>query len=159
MKFNRNINIVITARIRSMTGGYVFTGVCLFTFLGVGDTPSQVWMGGGPIPGGGTPSQVWMRGYPIPGLDGGTHPRCWVPHLRSGRGHTPIQDLDRGVPRVSPCQDWGVPPSKTGWGTRPPSPSGDGSAKRALATRLTVCLLRSRRRTFFFAFLMSQTCC
>ena len=49
------------------TGGYVFTGVCLFNFWGgtpfqvrMGGTPSQVWMVGG------TPSQVWMVGVSNP---------------------------------------------------------------------------------------------
>ena len=54
--------------------------------------------------GGDTPSQVWMGGYPIPGPDRG------VPHLRSrwevphpADGGTPIQDQD-GVP--PPCRVW-----------------------------------------------------
>ena len=50
---------IITARIRRMTGGYIFT---LSTLAGEGSTPSQVWVRGGyPISGlggGGTPSQV-----------------------------------------------------------------------------------------------------
>ena len=59
-----------------------------------------------------------------------------------------------------PVQDWmGYPPSRTGWGTppcprldgvTPPPPSGDRSAKQALATQWAVCLLHSHRRTFLF---------
>ena len=95
-----------------MTGGYIFTGVCPFTFVGGGGvytipdrrgypfpgvwmgvvTPSQVWMRGGgyPIPGvwmgGGTPSQVWM---------GGTQSQVWMEGTPSqvcgGGGDTPSQ--------------------------------------------------------------------
>ena len=107
--------------------------------------PRSGW-GGYSIPGpdrGGTPCQVWMRGAPHP-ADGGY----------------PIQDQDRGTPHPrlgTPSKTgWGNSfQSRTGWGTplmqdwmgyHPPSPS----ANRALATRRAVCLLRSRRRTFFF---------
>ena len=51
------------------TGGYVFTGVCLFNFRG--------WGGGGTQSKsrkGGTPSQVWGGGVPWPGLDVGGYP-------------------------------------------------------------------------------------
>ena len=105
-----------------------------------------------------------IGGYPIPCLDKG------VPHPRSrwGGGY-PILGLDRGDPILlmggTPIQDHdggtpGLPPSKTGWGT--PSPGLDGvpppppSAKRALAMRWAVCLLRSRRRTFLFVHTNAQ---
>ena len=59
------------------------------------------WRGRVPYPrsGGGTPSQVWVGGYPIPGLDGGG-----VPHPRSGRGGRVSQPgLDGGgAPGVPP---------------------------------------------------------
>ena len=83
------------------TGGYVFTGVCLFNFRGGG--------GGGPHPRsgqGGTTFRVWTGGGGIP------HPRS-----RRGRGGTPQSQLD-GVP---PGQDWvGYPPSRPGMGYPPP---------------------------------------
>ena len=204
---NKTYDILITARIRRMTGGYVFTGVCLFTFAGGYPIPgvdrgvphsrsgwgvphSRSGLGGYPIPGldgrypipgldgggypipdvdggypfpgggvphsrsgwgypillmGGTLSEVWTGGYPIPGLDGGrgtpSQVQMGVPYPRSGWG----------VPQVPPPgQDlMGTSPrSKTGWGT-PYPPSGDRSAKRALATWQAVCLLHSRR-TFLF---------
>ena len=111
-----------------------------------GGTPSQVWMRGYPAPGGGTPSQVWTEGtpsqvwtggYPIPG---GAYPI-------SGLDGFPISGLDGGVPHlwsgmgVPPSKTWpGTPLSKTGWGTHPPPPPGDRSAKQALATWQTVPL-------------------
>ena len=99
-----DIMILITARIRRMTGGYVFTGV---------------WMGGYPIPGldggypiqgldwgGGTPSQVWMGGYPITGLDRGYPPtQVWTGVPSSQGTHHP------GLDAVPPLGLDGVPPS------------------------------------------------
>ena len=57
---------------------------------------------------GGTPSQVWLGGYPIPGLAREIpHPRSrrgeGVPHPRSGWGGTQ-----------------GTPPTRSGWVTPPP---------------------------------------
>ena len=70
-----------------MTGAYVFTGVCPFTFVG-----------GYPIPG---------RGYPIPGLDGGGTPsQVWtggVPHPWWEVPSSKICQDSMGYPRV---QDW-----------------------------------------------------
>ena len=96
-----------------MTGGYVFTAVCLFNF------------------GGGIPDlRSGQGGYPISGLDRGVpHPRSrWgVPHPRSGQGGYPITGLDRGGthPRSGLggypiLQMWGIPWSKIGWGTPHP---------------------------------------
>ena len=113
-----------------------------------GDTPSQVWKAGG------TPSQIQMgvrhsadRGYPIQDQDGGGTPsqvQMGVPHS-ADRGY-PIQDQD-GVPRM------GYPPNPDlGQGGTLPRPS----AKRALATQRTVCLLRSRRRTFLLLIHISK---
>ena len=83
---------IFTARVRSTTGGYVFT---LYTICGGGEGgyPIQL-MGGTPFPGldGGYPIQL-MGGTPFPGLDGGY----------------PIQ-LMGGVPLPSSRQV-GVPPS------------------------------------------------
>ena len=72
-----NGNNIFTTRIRRMTVGYVFTGVCLTNFGGVphlveGGTPSQVRTGGqylhaglnGVLP----PDQDWMRYSPPPSL-------------------------------------------------------------------------------------------
>ena len=115
-----------------MTGGYVFTGVCPFTFVGGGGTPSQVWTGvpyhrsgweGYPIPGldWGVPHPRcgWGRypiqgeGYPVPGLDGGGYPIPGVDrgtHQRSGWEGYPIPGLDWGYP--TPGVDGGGTPSK-----------------------------------------------
>ena len=96
---------VITARIRRMTEGNVFT---LYTIVGGGVPPSQVQMGEG-----GTPSQVQVgcapfpgRGYPLPRSGRGTPPGKGVhPHLDLRRmypptweGGTPHLDLGRGIP-------------------------------------------------------------
>ena len=95
-----------------MTVGYVFTGICPFTFEG--GTPSQVWRGV-PHPvfdGGGTLSQVWTGWVPNPrsGL-GGTLSQIWmgVPPSKIRMRYPTHQRLD-GVP----------PPSRTGWGTPHP---------------------------------------
>ena len=86
-----------TTCVRSMREGTVFTGICLFTLVGGGVTPSLVRMGGTPFPG-------LNEGDPFPGLDKG------VPHPRSGWGYShpgqvPGQD---GVvsPGYPPAQDW-----------------------------------------------------
>ena len=73
---------------------------------------------------------------------------------------------------VLPHQDWmGYPPSQN-WMEVPPWSGLDGgtpirldgiptlekrAAEQALATRLAVCLLRSRRRTFLFIFMKRNT--
>ena len=106
--------------IGSMTGGYVFTGVCLFGG-GVpwpvvsprrGGNPSQVsvldrgHLGQGPSPRwmGVPPGQDWM-GVP-PGQD-------WM-------GVLPCQGLD-GVQPPPLGTGWGTPSqARTGWGTPPP---------------------------------------
>ena len=109
---------IFTARVRSTTGGYVFT---LFTIWGVGYpnqltgggggypiqliggggvSPPQVWTGGG-YPSswwGVAPSQVWMGGVSHP-ADGGTpFPGGGIPHPAAG-GY-PIQLM--GVPPSLP---------------------------------------------------------
>ena len=118
---------------------------------------SNYHLGGGGTPilptgGRASPSQVRTRGY--------LHPR-------SGRG-TSIQGQDGGYPHDR--SEWGVPPASCsgvgvsnpllpGWGypSHPGPRSGWGwgllpteIAYHVLATRWTVCLLRSRRRTFLF---------
>ena len=137
-------------------------------------TPSQVWVWGYPIPGlgggnlvpgfgGGTSSQVWVGMYPIPGLGGGypipgwggTPFQVWV-------GDIPIPGLGRGTP----SQVWQGTPSQVWVGRYPipgpdrvdgvPLPHTHTSAKRALATRRALCLLRSRKRTFFLVLLSSS---
>ena len=108
---------------------------------------------------GGCPISGLDRGYPIPGPDGG-YPipgpdrGGTVPH--STDGGYPIQYQDRGVPWGTLIHDlMGYPHPDLGWGYPgvlpcprldgvPPSPS----AKRALITTQSVCLLHSRRRTF-----------
>ena len=86
------------------TGGYVFTGVCLFNFRGGGVPHLRSGQGGYPIPGlvrgvshsanGGVPEVP-----PCPRLDG-------VPPCPRLDGVPPVQTWDQGVP-------W-VPPSKIG---------------------------------------------
>ena len=113
---------IFTAHVRSMTGGYVFTDVCLSNFQGGVGTPSSWWGRGYPIPGPGgkrgcTPSQVqvgdtpssWWEGYPLPGPCGGypgvpPSPRTlWgIPPSRPRMGYPPIQDW-MGYP--PPCQE------------------------------------------------------
>ena len=134
-----------------------------------GSTPSQVQAGGYPIQlmsGGGYPIQGPGGGYQIPGPGRG-YPR--VPLLvQDWMGYPPVQDwmgyppphcqildgyplcprLDGYPPAPIPRLD-GIPPCPWLDGV-PPTPSGDWSAKRALATRRAVCLLRSRKRTFLF---------
>ena len=102
-----------------------------------GGYPNQVqsgglpWLGGTPM--GGTPHQTWPGGYPGRGYPGGTPPR--VPPIRPGRGGTPM-----GVPHL------GYPPPVTpGWGG---TPTGRVPHRVVLDTPRSVCLLRSRRRTF-----------
>ena len=87
-------------------------------------TPSQVWLGGYPIPGlagGDTPSQVWPMGvlhpkYPFPSDLGQGPPKTW--------DGVPPQTLDRVPPRPG----MGYPPRPgTGyptwtWDQVPPSP-------------------------------------
>ena len=86
----------------------------LFT-SGGGGTPSQVWVGGYPIPvpgRGATPSQVQVGGYPIPG------PGRGVPQLGgypSQRGDTPARGYPSslGVPQPEggyPSQGGNPPP-------------------------------------------------
>ena len=114
--------IIITARVRSMREGNIYTLECLSVYHWFGGgypIPGPVREGGRyPIPGldGGYPFQGPGGGYPIPGLDGGTpplHPDLgWVtPHPDLGWGTPPVQTLDRVHP----------PQSRTEWGT-PPSP-------------------------------------
>ena len=89
---------VITTRIWRMREGNIFS---LFTLVGGGVTPSQVWKKGVPHPRsgqGGTPSQVQMWGTPI-------KDRMWYHPSKTGWGTPPIQDwvhphprLDRVVP-------------------------------------------------------------
>ena len=124
--------------------------------------------GGYPIPGldrgrylGYPPVKDWM-GYPPPRPDLGWG---WVPGVcpqsKIGWGTTPpVQTWDGGYPQSK--IGWGTPPSKIGWGTPPPGQRLDGvppppSAKRALATRRAVCLLRSRRRTFLLSMFSDVT--
>ena len=98
-----------------MTGGYVFTGVCPFTFVCVG--------GGVPHPrcGQGVP-HVRCGGYPIPDL-GGTPSQVWtgVPQMRSGLGvgYPPPQSRHDGVPPCPRLDGYPSPhpQSKTGWNT------------------------------------------
>ena len=151
---------LITDRIRSTTGRLCFDtclSICLST---PGGYPSQVQPGGTPPqippirPAGGYPS-CWgvplrggtpPRGYPTSGYPpspsdmAGGYPCRGVPHL----GYPPVRP-GWGYPcqGVSPCRTWpgGTPPQLI-----------DG----VLDTPRSVCLLRSRRRTFLFQRLFSE---
>ena len=110
----RHCFIIITARIRRMREGNIFS---LFTLVGRGvPCPRSGWGGGNPrSEWGGTQSQVWMGWgqYPIPGPDGG-YPILLTgeyPHPRSGQVYC-IQDW-MGYPLPHP---------------HPPPPSEDRSA-------------------------------
>ena len=137
------VDILITDRVRSTTGRLCFD-TCLSICLSTpgGGTPGRSRWGGVPLPGGvppagGTPpqippSQTWP-GVPLPG---GTPPQV-TPHW-TWLG-------------VTPCP--GYPTSGT------PPPIGPGRGKGGtppqvidgvLDTPRSVCLLRSRRRTFLF---------
>ena len=154
-------------------GGYPILNDRGYTILYNGDFPSFL-TGGYPHPfWWGIPPSGWW-GYPgVPitplGLDGVPFHQDWMEY--------PPSWLD-GVPPI--MTGWSIPPppimtgwsisirtvqctpspfnSRTGWGNAPlpppppPPPSGDRVAKRALARRQTLSLLRSRRRTFLLFF-------
>ena len=98
-------------------------------------------------------------GLPQPGPDGGRIPiQPWMGGTlaRSRWGSTP--SLAGGYPGVAPSgpgQD--TTPHldlDLGWGTPPPLPV---RTTGVLATRRSVCLLRSRRRTFLFTHAIKVT--
>ena len=94
-------------------------------------------------------SGQWGGGYLIPSLEGGTPSYWWgggVPLSKIRMGVPPLSRLDGGTP---------LPQSSTGWGSPPTPPSGDRSAKRALATRRAVCLFFPRVRVCKNLFLIS----
>ena len=122
-------------------------------------------------------SQVWIypqRGTPSPShntsihwshiLSGGTQCLVPCPFLRGIPWNPQWGWLPHRVPNSGyPSQvRMGYPQVRTGWGaprTYPFLPSqvgvgapcmGDRAVERVLATRLAVCLLRSRRSTFLF---------
>ena len=89
-KYEKQVKTVVTARIRRMREGNIFS---LPTLAGGGGAHSQVRTGGG----GNTPSQVWTERVPLPSR---SDPRS--------EGGTP--GLDRGIPHpglvgVPPIQD------------------------------------------------------
>ena len=142
--------------------GYVLTRVCLSVHRGVPRPgteegyPSQVPMGGG-TPARSDLSQVPMEEFPgqvqLGGGDtlagsgwGGRHPRWGTRWHGSGtKGEVPPQQ-GWGTPcQVRMGGTWGgVPPTRDRVPPRPRYTTADG----VLDTLRTVCLLRSRRRTF-----------
>ena len=110
--------------------GNVFTRVCpsihqsVCAHLGGGGTPARSSPGGYPLPGGGTPCQE------------STPPRVTSSVGPAGGGGTP--------PRIPPHHTWPGGTPCRGGGT--PLRETDG----VLDTPRSVCLLRSRRRTFLF---------
>ena len=117
------VELIITARVRSTTGGYVFTGGCLFNFRGGGgELPHPADWGGGFTP---YPIQLIGRdGYPIPGPGRGVpHAPDWgnpnpgldgVPPVQTWDEVTPQSTKNRWSPPPHPDLGWGIPPSKTG---------------------------------------------
>ena len=156
---------VITARIRRMTEGNVFT---LSTIAGGGGVTLSSWWGGypHPVPMGGTPSFLMggtppsgWQGYPI-WLTGGTHLAgggCpGYTSIRTGWGYPP-SELDGNTPcqnwMGTPHQDWmEIPlPIRTGWGYPLHQDwMGVRAAERALALRMeiTVVLVCGSRDQF-----------
>ena len=122
----------------------------------------------------GVPPGQGRMGYPQTGWIPPSPPtRTGVPPARSGLGY-PLARPRRGTP----SQNWGTPQVRMGYiplaktglaypsplgrvrvGTPPPPRLQDRTAERTLATRRTVCLLRSRRRTFLFTFCTQPYSC
>ena len=117
--------------------------------------PHQTWTGGYPdggypdrgYPTRGVPPSDLDRGYPYGGYPMGGYPRCGTPHW-TWMG-VPRQGYPRwGTPLIRPGQGMGVP--RQG-GT--PLRLTDGVFDK----RRSVCLLRSRRRTFLLLFVWTST--
>ena len=102
-----DIFLIIIARIRRMTGGYIFT-LCVSPHLGGGIPTIRV--GGGYLL-----SQVWMEGGvpTFPGLD-----RGGVPTFRVGGGVPTFPCLDGGVPTFW-AGGGGTYLPRSGWGDLP----------------------------------------
>ena len=132
------VKFVFTARIRRMVEGNIFS---LSTLAGRGVSRPRSRWGGGVC----TPSQVWVGGYPVPCLGGGgvhhlrsrwgvPHSRSWwgVPHLRSGWGVPHLRSGWWGVLRVPPKPGLdsggypGYPPTRSGWWGVPRVPTPPG---------------------------------
>ena len=130
--------IIVTARIRRMGEGTIFT-LCVSPHLdwggvpqprsGLGKVPHPRSGWGVPIPGldrGSMSSQVCMGDTSISGLDpsqvwtGGAPSQVWmgVPHPRSGQG--------MGVPHPRSALNLGYPPGQDWMGYPPPGPGLDG---------------------------------
>ena len=146
---------LITARIRRMTGGYVFTRICLLTegvpTLVRQRVPTfQLIGGGGYLPS----SRPRGRGEQgVPTLDGGGGVIYLPAHGRYLTWTGGVPTLDGGyLPR------WGYPPpARTGWRYPPPRPgldTGPSPPPRKRYQRGAVCLLHSRRRTFLLKWQM-----
>ena len=123
----------------------------------IGYLPSKIRTGGTPCQQNGVPPHPRLDGVPPRPSRPGMGVPCRVPPVQDWMGYPPSK-TGWGTPHprldgVPPSKvGWGTPPSKIGWGT--PHPWLDGVspplAKRALAMRRAVCLLRSHRRTFLF---------
>ena len=106
------VKYMFTDRIRSTTGDYVFTGVCLLT-----------WGGGHTL----SPShnisipQYPDRGYPRPRSQTGGDP-SWVTPIGPGQDGVHPSSIWPGQDGVAPSgQGWGTPHlARSGWATPPP---------------------------------------
>ena len=147
----------ITTGLRSTTGGYVFTRVCLLTkgggtYSGGGGARYLPWMGEGYLPCMGVPTLDRARGggptsdggEGVPTLDGeGYLPWMGVPTLNRARGGGSYLGWGEGVPTLDgelPTLDGGLPTLDKGreylsW-------IGGGGTYSGQVMPWTVCLLR-----------------
>ena len=113
---------IVTARVRSTTGGYVFTAVCLFNIARGGEPLLHPII----LPTTGAmsfPGELSLRwGYPSPrqgvasSRSGVSSSRQGIPQSQAGGNPIPGGGYPSprwGYPRMG--QDWGTPPLRTGY--------------------------------------------
>ena len=133
--------MIIAARIRRMTGSYVFTGVCLFNFRGGDGVPTFQLTRGGEgrgRAGGYLPSSQW--GVPT------FQPTEGLPSFQpmgGGGAHLPA---DWEVPTFQPMGGGGTYLPANGQGRYPPPSPHTHTSSTCYA--LAVCVCRSRRKNF-----------
>ena len=150
---------IFTDRVRSTTEGNVFTRVCPSIH------PSVCPQGGGGVPhlAGDYPSQVHLGGgVPRPGPDGGGDPQSGPDRGYPGRSSrgvplvgVPPHQFQMGVPQRG--VNWGYPQTGIGYSLAGVPPTRGTPRYRTtdgvLNTPRSVCLLRSRRRTFLYIYI------